>query len=87
MRARAIAIVCTLYSARVHHPHTIRGLYGLSDTRNSVHGADGVARALQEMDLIFPEFNVQQWQQEEGNCFTNSSVTYCRQSGVHKPIK
>jgi nucleoside-diphosphate kinase len=38
------------------HPNSIRGLYGLTDTRNACHGSDSEESALSEILKIFPDF-------------------------------
>nr|XP_002129729.1 uncharacterized protein LOC100185269 [Ciona intestinalis] len=39
-------------------PYSIRGEFGLSDTRNSVHGSDSMHSAVQEINAFFPSFDV-----------------------------
>lgn len=46
----------TIYS----HPTSIRGLYGISDTRNACHGSDSPESALSEILKIFPDFKSSQ---------------------------
>lgn len=47
------------FSARLGHaPHqraSLRALYGLTDTRNSFHGSDGVESARKELALFFDD--------------------------------
>ena len=42
---------------RYTDPETIRGLFGLSDTRNCSHGSDSIKNARREMNFFFPEFD------------------------------
>lgn len=42
----------TIYS----HPDSIRGLYGLTDTRNACHGSDSPDSAMDEILKVFPDF-------------------------------
>lgn len=50
------------------HPESIRGLYGLTDTRNACHGSDSVDSVVQEIEKVFPEFSIESHhrQQDEG---------------------
>lgn len=43
---------------RYEQPDTIRGLFGITDTRNSSHGSDSEETARKEIDFFFPDFNV-----------------------------
>lgn len=51
----------TIYS----HPDSIRGQFGLSDTRNACHGSDTPESVEREINIIFPEFNIQNWYTEQ----------------------
>ena len=44
-------------NTRYTDPETIRGLFGLSDTRNCSHGSDSIKTARREMNFFFPEFD------------------------------
>lgn len=46
-----------VYKSRYENPETIRGLIGISDTRNSTHGSDSDENAKQEIQFFFPEFD------------------------------
>lgn len=47
----------TIYS----HPDSLRGMYGLSDTRNAGHGSDSMESAKREIGIFFNDFDVDQW--------------------------
>ena len=49
------------YRARFEAPETIRGSYGISDTRNSIHGSDSDKAAEAEIKFFFPRFNYHEW--------------------------
>ena len=38
-------------------PDSIRGRYGLTDTRNATHGSDSVDNAVKEIAFFFPDFS------------------------------
>ncbi|KJE92267.1 nucleoside-diphosphate kinase [Capsaspora owczarzaki ATCC 30864] len=44
--------------ARQNSPNTLRSIYGLSDTRNSLHGSDSKASALREIGFFFPDLPI-----------------------------
>jgi len=46
---------------RYENPETIRGLIGLTDTRNSTHGSDSDQNAEAEIKFFFPEFEYEQF--------------------------
>jgi len=46
---------------RYENPETIRGLIGLTDTRNSTHGSDSDETAEAEIKFFFPEFKYEQF--------------------------
>ncbi|KXJ27753.1 Nucleoside diphosphate kinase 6 [Exaiptasia diaphana] len=50
------------YRARDVAPHSIRALYGISDTRNVTHGSDSEETARKEIKFFFPEFDFSAWE-------------------------
>ncbi len=58
-------------------PDTIRGRYGLTDTRNSVHGADSVVSVSRELKILFPEFNKEAWFDNDEIHYRNGNIRYC----------
>ncbi|GAU99429.1 hypothetical protein RvY_10434 [Ramazzottius varieornatus] len=46
---------------KLTHPVTIRGRFGLTDTRNAVHGSDSPESTKRECQLLFPEFKMDKW--------------------------
>ena len=51
------------FRAQYEAPDTLRGSFGLTDTRNLCHGSDSHDSAVREISFFFPEFSVEQWQQ------------------------
>lgn len=47
----------TIYS----EPNSIRGLYGLTDTRNACHGSDSEESVKKEIDIVLKDFQVDKW--------------------------
>lgn len=50
-----------VYQTVYTHPNSIRGLFGLSDTRNACHGSDSIESAKREIQIFFEEFDVDRW--------------------------
>lgn len=50
-----------VYKGIYSHPKCIRSLFGISDTRNVCHGADSELAVKREIELFFPEFSIDQW--------------------------
>ncbi|OWF44398.1 Nucleoside diphosphate kinase 6 [Mizuhopecten yessoensis] len=64
-------------------PGSIRGQFGLTDTRNSTHGSDSDESARKEMQFFFPEFNVDEWYKKKEPYFRNGNVYFCEETGIH----
>lgn len=64
-------------------PDSIRGHYGLTDTRNATHGSDSVETAKKEMEFFFPEFNPECWHLNEEKLFREGKVEFCEEKGIH----
>ncbi|NXQ36949.1 NDK6 kinase, partial [Alaudala cheleensis] len=54
-----------VFRARHSDPDSIRGAYGLTDTRNTTHGSDSAASASREIAFFFPEFDEQRWYEQD----------------------
>ncbi|XP_033326207.1 nucleoside diphosphate kinase 6 [Megalopta genalis] len=54
-----------VYHAQYSNPETIRGMFGLSDTRNATHGSDSVESAEKEIAIFFSEFDSRKWYENE----------------------
>jgi nucleoside-diphosphate kinase len=46
-------------------PDSIRGTFGITDTRNVAHGSDSLENCLREISFFFPEFDPLYWSQSE----------------------
>ncbi|XP_078457476.1 nucleoside diphosphate kinase 6 isoform X3 [Lampetra fluviatilis] len=67
-------------------PESIRACYGLTDTRNTTHGSDSSASALQEIYFFFPEFDVACWFNTWEPAFRAGCVSYHPKLCVHLPL-
>ncbi|XP_043258554.1 nucleoside diphosphate kinase 6-like [Colletes gigas] len=50
-----------VYQAQYTAPDTIRGMFGISDTRNATHGSDSTKSVEQEIPIFFKDFDVREW--------------------------
>merc|ERR1712038_255882 len=66
------------------HPESIRGMFGLSDTRNSTHGSDSEESARNEMKFFFPQFDVEQWYETDEEHFRLGHVKLDDDKMEHK---
>ncbi|TGZ59141.1 hypothetical protein CRM22_009239 [Opisthorchis felineus] len=57
-RWRALLGPTKVYRAVVSEPDSLRGLLGLTDTRNGFHGSDSYATALREIQFFFPSLPI-----------------------------
>ncbi|KAM9245650.1 nucleoside diphosphate kinase 6 [Leptosomus discolor] len=73
-----------VFQARNSVPDSIRGAYGLTDTRNTTHGSDSPASASREIAYFFPEFNEQLWYQQEEPRLRCGQVYYSAEERVHR---
>ena len=55
---RALMGPTKVMKTRYTEPNSIRGLFGLSDTRNCSHGSDSLQTATREINFFFPNFDL-----------------------------
>nr|CAG4647536.1 EOG090X0HUX [Megafenestra aurita] len=53
------------FRAQYSASSSIRGSFGLTDTRNCTHGSDSLASAVKEIQFFFPNFNYERWLEAE----------------------
>ncbi|XP_075774482.1 nucleoside diphosphate kinase 6 isoform X5 [Pelodiscus sinensis] len=76
-----------VYQARNTAPDSIRGAYGLTDTRNTTHGSDSAASASREIAFFFPEFSESHWYQQDEPCLRCGLARYDAEECVHSILK
>lgn len=54
-----------VFKAIYSHPDSIRGLCGLTDTRNACHGSDSPESVFNEITSIFPDFNLKDYENDK----------------------
>lgn len=64
-------------------PDSIRGKFGLTDTRNSTHGSDSDETALKEIKFFFPEFDVEDWYSVCEKQYLSEEVYFDEEHDVH----
>ncbi|XP_073757242.1 nucleoside diphosphate kinase 6 isoform X3 [Callorhinus ursinus] len=72
-----------VFRARHVAPDSIRGSFGLTDTRNTTHGSDSVVSASREIAAFFPDFSEQRWYEEEEPQLRCGPVHYSPEGGIH----
>ncbi|XP_076985554.1 nucleoside diphosphate kinase 6 isoform X4 [Tamandua tetradactyla] len=72
-----------VFRARHLAPDSIRGSFGLTDTRNTTHGSDSVVSASREIAAFFPDFSEQRWYEEEEPQLRCGPVYYSPEGDVH----
>ena len=85
---RALMGPTKVMKTRYTDPDTIRGMFGLSDTRNCSHGSDSLETAEREMKFFFPNFNVSDFNGsfEEGEIlkkFSDNVLNFDKTNFVH----
>lgn len=73
-----------VFRARYTAPDSIRGSFGLTDTRNTTHGSDSPVAASREIAAFFPDFSEQRWYEEEEPWLRLGPVHYSPEGGVHR---
>ena len=75
-----------VFSTRFTQPASIRGQFGLTDTRNSGHGSDSEQTAAREIQFFFPEFDVQEWNAGDREAFETGCVTFDEIDYIHRTM-
>ncbi|NWT10591.1 NDK6 kinase, partial [Vireo altiloquus] len=75
-----------VFRARHSDPDSIRGAYGLTDTRNTTHGSDSPASASREIAFFFPEFDEQRWYEQDEPRFRRGELYYSAKERVHRVL-
>ena len=79
-----------VFKTRFEQPLSVRGMFGLTDTRNVAHGSDSDESAAREIAFFFPEFSVADFFASEETAFRSGSrVFFDPDAFVHKlaPVK
>ncbi|XP_038673372.1 nucleoside diphosphate kinase 6 isoform X2 [Scyliorhinus canicula] len=83
LRWRQLMGPTRVFRARYSAPESIRGNYGLTDTRNTTHGSDSPESAAKEIPFFFPEFKEQQWFSTQEMSYRQGQYFYHSEKQVH----
>lgn len=72
-----------VFRARFNSPASIRGQFGLTDTRNTTHGSDSLESAQREIAFFFPDFCADKWMKKEEPLFRSGQIRYDHQNQIH----
>ncbi|XP_013414312.1 nucleoside diphosphate kinase 6 [Lingula anatina] len=72
-----------VFRTQYEDPDSIRGQFGLSDTRNCTHGSDSEESAAKEIHFFFPDFDIEKWYSEEELLFRQRKVTFDPKRDIH----
>ncbi|XP_011701055.1 PREDICTED: nucleoside diphosphate kinase 6-like isoform X2 [Wasmannia auropunctata] len=72
-----------VYQAQYNAQDTIRGMFGLSDTRNATHGSDSAQSAEREIMIFFKNFDIKQWHDNEEIFYNLGRLHFDPASFVH----
>ena len=73
--------------AQYEATESIRGRFGVTDTRNVGHGSDSLSSALKEISFFFPDFCYETWCETEKPLFITKNVTFCPEKCISVPNK
>ncbi|XP_076061578.1 nucleoside diphosphate kinase 6-like isoform X2 [Oratosquilla oratoria] len=85
-RWRQIMGPTKVYRTQYEAPDTLRGMYGLTDTRNCTHGSDAPETAAREIGFFFPEFDIGAWQRTDYKHFLNGNVELNEKEFLHRIV-
>ncbi|XP_035738035.1 nucleoside diphosphate kinase 6-like isoform X1 [Vespa mandarinia] len=71
------------YQAQYIAPNSIRGMFGLSDTRNATHGSDSPEAVKREIAIFFEDFDMKQWYEREEIFYNLEKLQFDPISFVH----
>uniref|UniRef100_A0A1L8DKD5 Nucleoside diphosphate kinase n=1 Tax=Nyssomyia neivai TaxID=330878 RepID=A0A1L8DKD5_9DIPT len=73
-----------VYKSIISHPESIRGKFGISDTRNAAHGSDSNETAKKEIEFFFSDFDVAKWLQKDEIVFRMQKTTFNEEKFLHE---
>jgi len=75
-----------VFKTRFDAPLSIRGRFGLTDTRNCSHGSDSPQTAAREINFFFPEFSANDFYKYEEEELRAGNATFDEENFVHRVI-
>jgi len=74
------------FRSQYEAPTSIRGSFGLTDTRNSTHGSDSPISASREIKFFFPEFDIANWYEKDEPLFRKGMCHFNEKEFIHQII-
>ncbi|XP_045500488.1 nucleoside diphosphate kinase 6-like [Colias croceus] len=72
-----------VYKAQFEDPTSLRGMFGISDTRNVAHGSDSPTSAEREIKFFFPEFSFYEWHTNKEEFYRKGPIIFNRHLFQH----
>ncbi|XP_029352469.1 nucleoside diphosphate kinase 6 [Echeneis naucrates] len=72
-----------VFRAKYTSPASLRGQFGLTDTRNTTHGSDSVESAQREISFFFPDFCMKEWMERKEPLFRSGQIHFDHQKLIH----
>ncbi|XP_065567777.1 nucleoside diphosphate kinase 6-like [Artemia franciscana] len=72
-----------VYKTQYEQPDSLRGQFGLTDTRNATHGSDSEETARKEISFFFKDFHWDQWFREEEPLFRENRINFDPDKFLH----
>ncbi|CAH0400701.1 unnamed protein product [Chilo suppressalis] len=66
----------SVYKGQFQEPYCLRGMFGISDTRNVAHGSDSLASAEREIKFFFPDFSFYEWHSNDEAFFRKGPIIF-----------
>ncbi|XP_022822994.1 nucleoside diphosphate kinase 6-like [Spodoptera litura] len=66
----------SVYKGQFQEPHCLRGMFGISDTRNVAHGSDSPESAEREIKFFFPDFSFYHWRNHDEEWFRKGPIIF-----------
>ncbi|XP_056637665.1 nucleoside diphosphate kinase 6 [Diorhabda sublineata] len=76
-----------VFKAQFEAPKSIRGQFGLSDTRNASHGSDSEDSAKREIKIFFPNFDIDYWYAQYEPVFRSNNISFDTKNFLHIPCR
>ncbi|XP_026321658.1 nucleoside diphosphate kinase 6-like [Hyposmocoma kahamanoa] len=66
----------SVYKGQFEDPYCLRGIFGISDTRNVAHGSDSYTSAEREIKFFFPDFSFYHWHNSDEVTYRKGPIIF-----------
>ncbi|XP_028178356.1 nucleoside diphosphate kinase 6-like [Ostrinia furnacalis] len=66
----------SVYKGQFQEPYCLRGMFGISDTRNVAHGSDSTTSAEREIKFFFPDFSFYEWHKSSEEYYRKGPIIF-----------